>query len=137
MRLRQFAWVCAFLTAAPALAACGDEQFSVFLHRFENDLAFQRERVLYPLPAKVGDGRAVEQRRERWTRADLEAREGSLILSNEERRKRDLRQRVVAESADRVTVFHYRPEADSYRILYRFRNLSGCWFLARYENVSL
>lgn len=36
-----------------------------------------------------------------------------------------------------VEVFHSKPEADSYLVLYKFRNLDGCWYLEELHDKSL
>ena len=114
-----------------------ESDFGVFANRFASDKVFRLERVSFPLPVLLGDGKAQEQVRTRWSLARFKANDRPLFLSTATLKRRGLSQRVRSLGALEREVFQFRPEADDYRYVFHFRQVDGCWYLVSYADISL
>jgi hypothetical protein len=84
-----------------------------------------------------GDGIAQGQVHIQWDRARFDANDTPLFLSAGALKRTGLNQRVRAASASDREVYQFRPEADSLRHVFQFRQVDGCWYLVSYADISL
>jgi hypothetical protein len=140
--MREFAMAIAVI-AVPAWAwgsaQCvkPESDFGAFASRFASDKAFRLERVSLPLTVVVGDGAAREQVHQRWSRAQFEQNDAPLFLSTAKLKRRGLSQRIRPLSVVEREVYQFRPEADSLRHVFNFRQIDGCWHLVSFADISL
>jgi len=115
-----------------------DASFAEFLDRFTENILFQRSRIVLPLVAKFGDYRLVEPIIKIWTLKDISSLPYPLIYSKMQRKKGKLVQTILLNTERYFEVYQeYGGEGDSPRILYKFRNISGCWYLEEIHDKSL
>jgi hypothetical protein len=133
------------LMAGPAFAvpasypACSkpDGSFSVFLHRFTNDLQFQRSRLTLPLVARLGDGVTTQAATELWDMKHIKELKDPLIYSDAGRRKGHISQSVdlVHKTPSIAEVWQAEDsEGDAIKLQYWFRQQRGCWDLTEFDD---
>ena len=125
--------------AAVAVERCPkpDATFDRFLAQFISDTTFQRSRIILPLVYRYGSYSLKDPEIQLWDIQKVKKLESPLILSGPQRMERDIVQKMPIKTKDYVEVFHGKSEADSYRILFKFRNLEGCWYLEELHETSL
>jgi hypothetical protein len=116
-------------------AAPNDRSFEEFFQRFVAEQPFPLDRTTYPLPVRIGDPRVVEVRSETWTRKQVQSDLPSPLTLGQ-LKARGLEQRVKRHSSTKVDVMQFRPEADSYILIYTFQRLKGRWYLTRFQDAS-
>lgn len=129
-----------FSMTASAIEKCAvpDKSIDGFLQKFENDIAFQRSRLILPLVARFGDYTMSNVVIELWTIDKIKTLDYPLVLSNEGKRKEAVKEATLLNTPRYVEVYHDGPpESDSYRVLYKFRSIEGCWFLEEMHDKSL
>jgi len=139
--MREFAMAVVALTFpawAWGSAACVPEpNFVAFVERFATDKSFRLERISFPLVVTLGDGAAREKVQERWSRSQFEAISAPLLLSGAALKRHGLSQRIRQVDTTDREVYQFREEADSWRRIFRFRDVDGCWYLIAYADKSL
>ncbi len=129
-----------FPTAASAVVECStpDRSFKAFLQRFEQDIKFQHSRLVLPLVFRSGDYTMTDVVIELVDLGKVEKLDYSLILSLQGRTAENVSESILLSTKRYVEVFHDGPpESDLYRMLYKFRNIEGCWFLEEVHDKSL
>jgi hypothetical protein len=129
-----FGWLLGAL-AVGQQAAPNDRSFEDFLRRFVAEQPFRLDRTTYPLPVRIGNPRVVEVRSEKWTRKQVQGDLPSPLTPGQ-LKVRGSEQRLKRHSSTKVDVIQFRPEADSYILIYTFQRLKGRWYLTRFENTS-
>jgi hypothetical protein len=116
-----------------------DVSFNVFLSRFTDDKSFQRSRLVLPLVARFGNYLTNDASVELWSLEKIVRMSDPLIYSRGDIKRLDLVQRVVAFQLNRYAEVEQENagDADDTRLLYRFRNLEGCWFLEEFDDRGL
>lgn len=114
-----------------------DKSFKSFLARFTEDSAFQQSRIIIPLVYRFGDYTMTNATVELWDINKIKALSYPLILSPTERKAKGIAQYDLLTTSRYAEVFQDRPEADDYRLLYKFRNVDHCWFLEEVHDKSL
>jgi hypothetical protein len=114
-----------------------DKSFREFLPRFTDNRQFQLQRITFPLVVRFGEPFLAPPTIELWGIAAIRDFKTPIILSMAERKKRGLEQKVLSATEQLVEVYHFRDEADSYRIRYLFRNYAGCWYLEQFHDTGL
>ncbi|HEY1709051.1 MAG TPA: hypothetical protein VGG10_12355 [Rhizomicrobium sp.] len=153
VRLRGFHRGGRFAPLLVALAACWcdsssavtprcakpDASFKVFLSRFTDDKDFQRARLVLPLVARAGNYQTWDASVELWSLKKIGQMSDPLIYSRQDRKRLNLSQDIVELRPNRYAEVYQANagEADDTRLLYRFRDLEGCWFLEEIDDRSL
>lgn len=144
MRIFKIAYLMTVFVILPMTAfavekcATPDKSFDNFLQKFESDVAFQRSRLILPLVARFGDYMMSNVVIELWTIDKIKALDYPLVLTDEGKRKEVVKETTLLNTPRYVEVYHEGPpESDSYRVLYKFRNIEGCWFLEEMHDKSL
>ena len=116
-----------------------DAAFDSFLAKFTEDLAFQRSRLVYPLVVRYGNYGTSSITVQLLDKTDVTKLKDPLIYSEKERKNLDLVQEISLLQENRYAEsFQVNAgEADSIRLLYKFRNISGCWYLEELHDKSL
>src|SRR5207245_6474010 len=101
---------------------------------FIGNARFRLQRVVTPLPADVppGCGGSLV---EKWGRAEV-TKNLVVPLSRRELEAEYLSQKITEVSGTEISLFQFRPEADSYLITYTFRLRNGRWYLVGYQDAS-
>lgn len=122
-----------------AIAVCKepDKSFKNFLSNFTEDAAFQQGRIIFPLVYRFGDYTMTDLIIELWDKDKIKTLAYPLILSRGQRKKEGIQQSYLLTTSRYAEVFQDRAEADDYRILYKFRNIEGCWFLEEVHDKAL
>jgi hypothetical protein len=126
-------------TVAYAVVQCPtpDRSFKAFLQRFEEDIEFQRSRLVLPLVSRSGEYTMTNTLVELWDIEKIKKLSYPLILTRQGRKTEKVAEDVVLFTKRYVEVFHDGPpESDMYRMLYKFRNIEGCWFLEEVHDKS-
>lgn len=111
--------------------------FTVFLKKFEEDIGFQRTRIILPLVVREGDYSMAAVKVLLWDSAKIQSLSEPLILSKSQRKKAFVAEDVLLNTKRYVEVFHDGPpESDLYRMLYKFRAISSCWYLEELHDKS-
>lgn len=128
-----------FAQAEPFDGDCKEDEksFRAFLSKFTDDKAFQLKRIVFPLVARFGNPQVTTPTIELWGHGAIGDFKNPLILSRSERQRRGIEQRVTVATEAYSETYHFRPEADSYQILYLFRKYDGCWYLEGMHDTSL
>jgi hypothetical protein len=132
----------AMLIAATSGAnACSppDRSLRAFLTRFKSDAAFQRQRVVDPLPVTSSEPDAGGIMREEHTTLDaahVRARPGGIIRGPSDAAKLRggegrLCERGPVVHRDHATLIQYSCDTDVYGDTYEFVRVRGCWYLER------
>ena len=126
-------------TEVPLSCEKKDQSFKTFLSRFTEDIAFQRSRLVLPLVSRYGNYDMAIPKIELLSRSDIMKLKDPLIYSRAELKKLNLAQSVLLLQKDRYAEVYQANagEADDTRLLYKFRNVSGCWFLEETHDRSL
>ena len=122
-----------------SVAKCSkpDRSFKEFLQHFEESIEFQRNRIVLPLVARFGDYTMTNVVIELWDAEKLKKLDYPLILSSQGRVKNHVVESILLSTKRYAEVFHDGPpESDLYRVLYKFRNIDGCWFLEGIHDKS-
>lgn len=114
-----------------------DKSFKSFYQRFTENARFQQSRIISPLVYRFGDYTMTTPVVELWDMAKLKAFEHPLILSRSQRKTEGINEAFLLVTSRYSEVFQDRPEADDYRMLYKFRNVGGCWFLEEAHDKAL
>ena len=126
-------------TTALSVVQCStpDHSFKEFLQRFEESIEFQRSRIVLPMVTRFGDYTMTNVVIELWSSEKLKKLDYPLILSLHGRKKEHVMESIVLSTKRYAEVFHDGPpESDLYRVLYKFRNIDGCWFLEEMHDKS-
>jgi|GEM_PF-1673808 len=115
-----------------------DISFQTFLRRFADDVAFQRSRIVLPLVARAGDGVTTETTIALWSLARIRALKDPLIYPRNALKREHLDQHIemLDDRQGYAELFQFRDEADSVKLLYRFRRHGGCWALEEFNDIS-
>jgi hypothetical protein len=112
--------------------------FPAFLKKFEEDIGFQRSRIALPLVVREGDYIVQGVSIALWDIEHIKALDWPLILPRKDRNKEGVSEEVLLHTQRYSEVLQEGPpETDSYRLLYKFRNVGGCWFLEELHDRSL
>ena len=112
--------------------------FAVFLKRFEEDISFQRSRIVLPLVVREGDYTVQGVSIALWDIEKIKALDWPLILPRKDMSRQGVSEAVLLHTPRYSEVLQDGPsETDSYRLLYKFRNIGGCWFLEELHDRSL
>jgi hypothetical protein len=124
---------------APLSCVKIEQSFKAFLSRFTDDIAFQRSRLVLPLVSRSGDYEEGSLKVDLLSRSNIEKLKDPLIYSRAELKKLNLAQSILLLQKDRYAEVYQANagEADDTRLLYKFRNVSGCWFLEETHDRSL
>lgn len=114
-----------------------DKAFRSFYQRFAENIEFQQSRIIFPLVYRFGDYTMTTPVVELWDMAKLKAFDHPLILSHNQRKAEGINEAFLLVTRRYSEVFQDRPEADDYRMLYKFRNVGGCWFLEEAHDKAL
>lgn len=126
-------------TVAHAVVQCPvpDRSFKAFLQRFEEDVEFQRSRLVLPLVSRSGEYTMTDALVELWDIEKIKKLDYPLILSRQSRKAEKVAEDFVLLTKRYAEVFHDGPpESDMYRMLYKFRHIDGCWFLEEVHDKS-
>jgi len=126
-------------TTALSVVQCStpDHSFKKFLQRFEENIEFQRSRIVLPMVARFGDYTMTNVIIELWNTEKIKNLNYPLILSSQGRKKEHVIESIMISTKRYTEVFHDGPpESDLYRVLYKFRNIDGCWFLEEMHDKS-
>ena len=126
-------------TVAFAVVQCPshDQSFETFLQQFEEDIEFQRSRIVLPLVYRSGEYTMTNVMVELWNLEKIKKLDYPLILSRQGRKTEKVTEDIVLSTKRYVEVFHDGPpDSDLYRVLYKFRNIDGCWFLEEVHDKS-
>lgn len=127
----------AFAQSAIACPVPDRKGFSEFLKKFEDDVAFQRKRIVLPLVVREGEYTMTNVSISLWGMEKIKSLDYPLILSRAERAKALVAEDILLITKRYVEVFHDGPpESDLYRMLYKFRSIGGCWFLEELHDKS-
>ena len=114
-----------------------DHSFKAFLQRFEEDAGFQRSRLALPLVARLGEYTMADVTVELWNTDKIRSLDYPLILARKGRKVEHVTEAIVLSTKRYAEVFQDGPpESDLYRMLYKFRNINGCWFLEEVHDKS-
>ena len=73
-----------------------------------------------------------------WDIEKIKALDWPLILPSKDRNRLGVSEEVLLRTQRYSEVLQEGPpETDSYRLLYKFRNVGGCWFLEELHDRSL
>lgn len=112
--------------------------FPAFLKKFEEDIGFQRSRIVLPLVVREGDYTVQGVSVDLWDIEKIRSLDWPLILPRTAWRKEGVSESVLLHTQRYSEVLQDGPsETDSYRLLYKFRNVDGCWFLEELHDRSL
>lgn len=114
-----------------------DRSFKSFYQRFTENMAFQQSRIVFPLVYRFGDYTMTTPVVELWDMAKLKAFDHPLILSHSQRKIERINEAFLLVTRRYSEAFQDRPETDDYRMLYKFRNVGGCWFLEEAHDKAL
>jgi hypothetical protein len=114
-----------------------DDSFKGFFLRFTEDAAFQQSRIIFPLVHRFGDYTMTNPIIELWDINRVKTLTYPLILSQTQRKAKGIEQSDLLTTSRYAEVLQDRPEADDYRLLYKFRNVDRCWFLEEIHDRSL
>jgi len=123
--------------AAGTVCAKSDPSFAKFLRQFGDDKQFQRLRTVQPLVARYGDYQMSNPDIRLLGTAELDALGYPLFRSAGELKKDGMRQSVLLYTKRYAEVVQDQTEADSDRVLFKFRSIEGCWFLEELHDKSL
>jgi hypothetical protein len=123
--------------SAAAECKVPDASFKTFLSRFEQELAFQYSRIIFPLVFRTGDYSMTEVEIKLLDLPKVKSEKDPWILSETARKAKGILETWPVLTPRYVEVFHKRPEADSYRVLYKFRRVEGCWYLEEIHDQGL
>lgn len=125
--------------ASSAIVTCNvpDRSFRHFLQKFANYPNFQQSRIIFPLVHRFGDYTMTEPLIELWDLSQVKGLSYPLILSDRQRKAEGIEQLFVLTTRRYVEIVQDRPEADDYRMLYKFRRINGCWFLEEAHDKAL
>jgi hypothetical protein len=112
------------------------EPFRSFFTRFVRDDGFRSTRISYPLTAFIGNQDSDEVHHYRWSKRQVAAKMEPPV-SAADLASRGLEERIVCNDSHHMTVFQFRPEADSYMIEYQFTRRGRAWFLTVYRDSSM
>jgi hypothetical protein len=124
-------------TIPPVKCAKADPSFTRFLENFSENKIFQRKRILVPLVVRQGDYFVNGAEVKLMSQPEIAKLPYALFRSAKERKAANVSQSIVLKTARYAEVFHDKDEADSDRVLYKFRNIEGCWFLEEFHDKSL
>lgn len=112
------------------------ESFETFFEKFVKQSEFRSSRIEYPLTAKIGHSDDLGIETLHWTPEQV-AKEFTPPLSREELKIKGYNQRIRWSTKEKLYVFQFLDEADSYLLMYHFHVVHGKWFLYLYEDASL
>jgi len=132
----------AFTSQANSDPTCekADKSFSIFLTRFGENKQFQKSRYVLPLVVRYGvynNPAASEISVSLLGMPEIENLGYTVFRSASERKTEYIKQQILLKTNRYVEVYHELPDADSDRELFKFRNISGCWYLEEVHNKSL
>lgn len=126
-------------TSAFAVVQCPtpDRSFKAFLQRFEGDIEFQRARLVLPLVSRAGEYTMTDVMIELWDMEKIKSLDYPLILPQKKRQAEKVMETILLSTKRYAEIFQDGPpESDVYRMLYKFRNVDGCWFLEEVHDKS-
>jgi len=126
----------AFTAIAGVPASNTGEPFRSFFTRFVRDGGFRSTRISYPLTAFIGNKDSEEVHHYRWSKRQV-AEKMEPPVAAADLASRGLEERIVCNDAPHMTVFQFRPDADSYMIEYHFTRRGRTWFLTFYRDSSM
>lgn len=137
-----FAIALTLFASAPASAVSttcneSDASFVKFLREFGENKRFQKQRIVLPLVARFGDYQMADPEVKLLWLPELEKLEYPLFRSSKEMKKDGITQSVLLATKRYAEVIQDQAEADSDRVLFKFRNIGGCWFLEELHDKSL
>ena len=121
----------------PVKCAKADSSFTRFLKTFSEDKNFQMVRTLVPLVVRQGDYFVNGAEVKLMSQPEIAKLPYSLFRSAKERKADYVSQSIALETSRYAEVLHDKDEADSDRVLYKFSNIEGCWFLEEFHDKSL
>lgn len=126
------------MAVSAVTCVCNDTSFNNFIDKFENDLSFQRIRIIFPLVYRFGDYRLYNPEVKLLSLKDIETLGYPLIYSKQQLEKNHMGQSIIIKT-ERYSELYQEilGESDSVRVLYSFRMVGGCWFLEDVHDKSL
>jgi len=117
-----------------------DKSFDDFLEQFSANKSFQESRYILPLVYRSGSyslandyGVTVEL----LNMEKIKSLNYSIFRSESERVKEGIGQQIELKTERYVELLHYLPNADADMVLYKFKEINGCWFLQEFHDISL
>lgn len=117
---------------ASAVVQCPapDRSFKAFLQQFEEDIEFQRSRLVLPLVSRSGEYTMTNVLVEPRDIEKIKELDYPLMLSRQGRKIENVTESILLSTKRYAEVFHDGPpEYDLYRMLYKFRSINNSWFL--------
>jgi len=130
-------FISAPVSAAGTPCEKADTSFAKFLRQFGENKQFQKRRIVLPLVARFGDYQMVAPEVKLMSSSELEKLDYPLFRSNEEMKRDGVAQSVLLSTKRYAEVVQDQADADSDRILFKFRSIGGCWFLEELHDKSL
>jgi hypothetical protein len=130
-------FVTASASATGTSCAKADASFGDFLRRFGENKQFQKQRIVLPLVARFGDYQVADPQIKLLSSSELDKLDYPLFRSNSEMRRDAIAQSVLLATKRYAEVIQDQDEADSDRVLFKFRSIGGCWFLEELHDTSL
>jgi hypothetical protein len=115
-----------------------DVSFQNFLRQFQNDASFRRGRLQLPLVVRTGDGISVDATIELWPLPKVLSLKGPLIYAGADLKKYGLAETILLLQPSRYAevLQANAGAADDTKLIYRFRNRDGCWFLEGFDDMG-
>lgn len=113
-----------------------DKGFKNFLKKFVADVPFQQSRVIFPLVYRYGDYSMTNPVVELWDANKIRSLPYPLIRNSLQMKAERMEQSYLLLTDRYSEVFQDIPDSDSERVLYKFRNVDGCWFLEEVHDKS-
>jgi hypothetical protein len=126
-------------SVASAVMQCPkpDRSFKAFLQRFEEDIEFQRSRLVLPLVYRSGEYTMTNVLVELWDIEKIKKLDYPLILSKRGKKTENVTEAILLSTKRYTEIFHDGPSgSDLYRMLYKFRSIDSCWFLEEVHDKS-
>ncbi len=115
-----------------------DASFNDFIFKFEENISFQRTRIIFPLVYRLGDYQLYNPTTKIWSLHDIMKLKYPLIYSKQQLKKEHMSQSIIIKTNRYMELYQeILGESDSVRVLYKFRMVGGCWFLEEVHDKSL
>lgn len=113
--------------------------FEQFLSKFEVDRTFQQQNIIYPLKHSFVDLDAQPEPRavaKPLSKTEVATRNSPIYPSAAHQRELNLGKKVKLESKTLALVRLQKPDT-GYLLIYRFKEIRGCWKLVEFEDASM
>ena len=114
-----------------------DKSFEIFLSKFEEDMVFQRSRIVMPLVSREGNYFTTDPKIELLDIDAIEKLANPLILSKKEMKSQNVQDYIIIKTDAFAELLQDQYESDANRVLFTFRNIDGCWYLEEMHDESM